>query len=386
MNGNTIAILERLVSFDTTSARSNLPLIDYVRSYLAGHGVPATLIPDETGAKANLVATIGPAGKGGIALSGHTDCVPVTGQPWDSDPFVLTRREGRLHGRGTCDMKGFNAAVLAAVPAMVAADLKTPIHIILSHDEEIGCVGVRRAIARLGGDLPMPLAVIVGEPTGMKVVDAHKGIADFETTVTGLEAHSSVLETGANAILAAVPLIMELVSIREDAKAIGDHTGRFDPPYSSIHIGRIRGGTASNIVPRECRFVWEVRALPGFHARDVVDRLMGFAVREILPGLKAISEETDISTVQLVAAPALAPDPGSPAERIALRAAGVNDTQTVSYMTEAGLFQQAGIPSIVCGPGSIAQAHKPNEFVEIAQLEACEAFLNRIVEIAREGA
>ncbi|MGE0231866.1 MAG: acetylornithine deacetylase [Flavobacteriaceae bacterium] len=385
MNGNTIAILERLVSFDTTSERSNLPLLDYVRGYLAEYGVSSTLIHDETGEKANLVATIGPAGRGGIALSGHTDCVPVTGQPWESDPFTLTRRGDRLYGRGTCDMKGFDAAVLAAVPAMVEAELRTPIHIILSHDEEIGCVGVRSAIARLGVDLPMPLAVIVGEPTNMRVVDAHKGIADFETTVIGLEAHSSVLDTGANAILAAIPLIHELLDIREEAKAIGDYTGRFDPPYSSIHIGKIQGGTASNIVPRECRFVWEVRAIPGFHARDVCDRLMGFAVREILPGLHAISEETDISTVQLVSAPALAPDPGSLAERIALRAAGLNETQTVSYMTEAGLFQRAGAPAIVCGPGSIAQAHKPNEFVEIAQLEACGTFLGRIIDIAREG-
>ncbi|MGE0844996.1 MAG: acetylornithine deacetylase [Flavobacteriaceae bacterium] len=385
MTSTTEEILEKLVAFDTTSDRSNLPLLAYVQDWLAGHGVTSTLIPDETGDKANLFATIGPADRPGIALSGHVDCVPVEGQPWDTDPFVLTERNGRLYGRGSCDMKGFDACVLALVPEMVKAGLKTPIHIALSHDEEMGCIGVRSMIARLGRDLPMPLATIVGEPTRMEVVDAHKGIADFETTVIGVEAHSSILDTGANAILAAVELIGELTTIRDEVRGLGDPTGRFTPGWTTVHVGRINGGTASNIVPRRCAFQWEIRAIPGFDESIIRDRFAVFAREEVLPGLREISPDTSIETEVLVEAPALAPAPGSAAERIALHAAGRNATATVSYMTEAGLFQIAGSPAIVCGPGDIAQAHKPNEFIEISQLRACEAFLRRVIASATAG-
>lgn len=388
MSGQVIApreMISRLVAFDTTSRNSNLELIGFVRDYLDGHGVSSTLVPNEEGDKASLFATIGPREGGGVALSGHTDCVPVDGQPWTTDPFDVVERNGRLYGRGTCDMKGFVAIALAMVPEFLAKPLATPIHLALSYDEETACTGVRGMIEALGEDLPMPRACIVGEPTRMAVVDAHKTITDYITVVTGHEAHSSLIDRGANAILAAGELLVELARMRDDMIALGDPTGRFDPPYTTVHTGLISGGTAHNIVPLKCRFEWEVRSLPGFDPDTLKSRLDRFAADVVLPELRKVAPTTGIETTMRIDVPGLAPDPGSLAESLVMRLTNTNRTATVAYATEAGLFQGHGVPSIVCGPGDIAQAHQPDEFIEISEVEACVAFMRRLTDAARAG-
>ncbi|MFD0988208.1 acetylornithine deacetylase [Methyloligella solikamskensis] len=371
------ALLGKLVAFDTTSAKSNLPLIGFVEDYLGQHGVASTRVPTEDGKKAGLVATIGPVNKSGIALSAHTDCVPVTGQSWSSDPFTLTARDGRLYGRGTCDMKGFVACVLASVPSFVAADLKEPIHIVLSYDEEIGCVGVRPMIERLGKNLPMPRIAIVGEPTTMEVVDAHKQIDVLTTTVTGLSVHSSEPDKGLNAIRYAAALIMEIERLVEEiAKEHRDD--RFDPPRTTAEVGTIEGGTASNIVPASCQFQWLMRSLPEDGADAIPGKLQAYAEKTLLPKMHAVSEETGIETARQVHVPGLQAAANSEAVALALSLTGLNAPHAVSFSTEAGLFEQTGCASVVCGPGSISQAHAPDEFVSVDQLDACMTFLGKL--------
>ncbi|MFN0262394.1 acetylornithine deacetylase [Tepidamorphus sp. 3E244] len=378
-------LIARLVAFDTTSHLSNVPIMDFIRDYLARHGVESTLLPDETGEKVNLFATIGPLDRPGVALSGHTDCVPVIGQPWDTPPFTCTQKDGLLYGRGTCDMKGFVAICLAMVPRFIEAPLLTPIHLVFSYDEEIGCTGVRPMIEKLGTDLPLPKAVIVGEPTGMEVVDAHKGISDFSTEIIGHESHSSMDLVAGNALVAGARFIGELMRLREQYVSRGDASGRFVPPYTSIHAGQINAGTATNIVPRRCEIGWEVRSLPEHKSTDVADAMADFCARELLPVLQAASPDTYIETVMKVDAPGLAPDPGSLAETLAKRLSGHNDTHTVSYATEAGLFQLAGSPTVVCGPGGIAQAHRPNEYISLAQVDTCLQFMEKLAQTCRAG-
>ncbi len=376
----TEEILAYLVGFDTTSRNSNLALIDFVKTYLAAYGIESTLVPSEDGQKASLFATIGPAGVGGVCLSGHSDVVPVDGQPWTSDPFVLSEADGRLYGRGSCDMKGFIATCLALVPEMVARPLATPIHLLVSYDEEIGCTGVVPAVRRLGIDLPLPRACIVGEPTNMRVVDAHKSGIAYVTTVTGREAHSSMPQLGANAIFAAAELVGELDRARAELIAAGDPSGRFDPPNSTVQVTVIEGGTAGNIVPRSCALRWNVRGLPDFDEEALLSRIETFALDVVLPKLKETAPEAAIETRFIYRVPPLAPQPGSYAETLALRLAGQNGTHTVAYGTEGGHFQAAGIATVVCGPGSIDQAHKPDEFIEVAELRACERFLRGLIE------
>jgi acetylornithine deacetylase len=378
-------MISRLVSFDTTSRNSNLELIAFVRDYLSGHGIESTLVPSPEGDKASLFATIGPKDVGGVALSGHTDCVPVDGQAWTTDPFAVVEKDGRLYGRGTADMKGFVAIALAMVPTFAEKPLSTPIHLALSYDEEVGCTGARPMIGELGGRLPMPIACIVGEPTRMAVVDAHKTITDYLTEVTGHEAHSAHIDKGASAILAGAGLLMEIARMRDDMIAAGDPSGRFDPPYTTLHVGRIHGGTSHNIVPLKCKFEWEVRSLPGVDPETLRARFERFAAETVLPKLRAVAPTTDIVTEMTGDVMGLAPVPGSLAETLAMRFAGRNKTEAVSYATEAGLFQVRGIPSIICGPGDIAQAHQPDEFLDIAQIDACVAFMQRLTEAARAG-
>ncbi|MBS7542320.1 acetylornithine deacetylase [Ancylobacter oerskovii] len=375
----TEELLAYLVGFDTTSRNSNLRLIGFVRDYLEAFGVASVLVPSEDGEKASLFATIGPQGVGGICLSGHSDVVPVDGQPWTTDPFTLTPQDDRLYGRGSCDMKGFVATCLAKVPDMVAARLSTPIHILISYDEELGCTGVIPAVRKLGVDLPLPRACIVGEPTLMKVVDAHKSGVGYVTTVTGREAHSSMPHLGANAIFAAAELIAELDRLRVELIAAGDASGRFDPPNSTLQVVGIEGGTAGNIVPRRCVVKWNLRGLPDFDEEGLVARFDRFAQEVVLPKLKVEAPEAAIETHFTYRVPPLAPQPGSPAEVLAMRLAGQNATHTVSYGTEGGHFQAQGIPTVVCGPGSIDQAHKPDEFIAVAQLRACERFLDGLI-------
>jgi len=373
-------LLAKLVAFDTTSAKSNLKLIEFVSTYLGGYGIAATLIPAPDGAKVNLFASIGPAGKGGIGLSGHSDCVPVEGQTWSSDPFALQLRDGQLYGRGTCDMKGFLACVLASVPLFTSRPLKEPVHIILSYDEEAGCTGVRPLIARLGHDLPRPRVIIVGEPTNMAVIDAHKRIDAYRTTVTGREAHSSLPRLGVNAISFAAELIEELDRI--GAKLSTSETNdRFDPPASTVQVGTIEGGTAPNIVPKTCKFQWQVRSLPDADPKVAPERIKVFAEEKLRPRMRVVARTASIETLHQGSVPAFLAKPGSEAVALALALTHANATRAVSYATEAGLFEEAGCPTVICGPGDIEQAHAADEFVTTAQLDACTAFLAKLAEL-----
>jgi acetylornithine deacetylase len=372
-------LLKTLVAFDTTSAKSNLKLIDFLRDFLASESVSSTLTPSPDGEKASLFATIGLAGKGGIGLSSHSDCVPVEGQTWSSDPFAIVLREGKLYGRGVCDMKGFLACVLASVPLFTASKLKEPIHIIVSYDEEVGCTGVRPLIARLGKDLPGPRAIIVGEPTMMTVIDAHKRIDAYRTTVTGREAHSSLPQLGVNAISIAAELIEEIdrIGTMLAASKVND---RFHPPASTVQVGTVEGGTAPNIVPKTCKFQWQVRSLPEADPNFAPRRLKAFAEATLLPRMRRVADNAFIETRHQGSVPAFLAKPGSKAVDLALALTDANATSTVSFGTEAGLFEEADCPTVICGPGGIEQAHAADEFVAVAQLDACMTFLAKLAE------
>ncbi|MBV9568629.1 MAG: acetylornithine deacetylase, partial [Hyphomicrobiales bacterium] len=376
----------RLVSFDTESSRSNLPLIDYVEGYLGDLGVASVRMPNAAGDKATLFATLGPTDRGGICLSGHTDVVPVAGQSWTSDPFTLRVAGGKAYGRGAVDMKGFCALALAHVPLFQKSALKTPIHLVLSYDEETTCLGIEEAIARMGAQLPRPRAVIVGEPTAMQPADAHKSVVTFNTYVHGFEAHSSIPEHGVSAIKGAVMLMSELDRISEEMIARGEPTGRFNPPYTSVHIGEVHGGTARNIMAKLCSFYWEFRGVPGLDPAEIPGRLERYAQEVVLPRLTAHGRPARIETINEVSVPGLSPDPGSAAEALALKLTGRNRPVTVAYGSEAGHFQEAHLPTILCGPGSIDQAHQPDEFITLEQIDVGAAFMRDLAQwCARNG-
>ena len=377
-----VELLTRLVAFDTTSHKSNMGLVAFVEDYLLQHGVISHRVTTPDGQKASLFATIGPQTSRGVALSGHTDVVPVDGQSWDSDPFTLRAEatstgEIRLHGRGTSDMKGFLACVLSAVPEFKARTLRTPIHLAFSYDEEIGCLGVRPMIGEFGKSLPKPRLVLVGEPTSMQVVDAHKGPVRWHVEVAGRAAHSSMAHLGVNAISYATRLIGELERIETELK-ISSRNDRFEPPYATLQVTQIDGGTASNIIPVTCRFGFEVRALPGVDADAIEQRLRRFAETSCLPVMRRTAPEAAISITRGNSVPPFAADTTSEVVALALKLTGQNETHTVSYATEAGLFQHAGAPSVVCGPGDIAQAHTANEWIAKSELAKCMAFLTRL--------
>ncbi len=378
-----LEMLERLVSFDTESAKSNLPLIDFVEAYLRSWDVPYVRVPNAAGDKAALYATIGPQDRGGVVLSGHTDVVPVAGQTWTIDPFRLRVADGRIYGRGAVDMKGFDALALALIPEFQAADLKTPIHVMLSYDEETTCLGVVDLIRRLGHDLPLPQAVIVGEPTELAVVDAHKSVVTFRTAVHGFEAHSSKPYLGASAVMTAADLVSELNRIADEMMERPDPSGRFDPAYTTVHVGTIHGGNARNILAKECHFHWEFRGLPSLDPGEIPSRFERFANEVALKRLNRFGPFGRIVTELEASVPGLAPDPGSPAEALAMRLAGRNHTETVPFGTEAGHYQAAGIPTVVCGPGSIDQAHQPDEYITVEQFEAGAAFMRRLLAACR---
>ncbi len=377
---STISILESLVSFDTESSKSNLPLIKWVEGYLVQYNVPFVKQMNEAGDKASLFATIGPVKDDGIILSGHVDVVSVAGQAWTSDPFVLRRHEGRLYGRGACDMKGFDAIALAMVPYFQSAGLAAPIHILLSYDEETTCLGPVALIERFGHDLPRPRAVIVGEPTQMQVADAHKGVATFMTHVHGVEAHSAKPALGVNAVQIACELVSGLYKLDDDYALAGDPTGRFDPPRSTLHVGTIKGGTARNILAKDCAFQWEFRGVPGMTPQEALQCFNAMAERVAGPKLAAFSPQARVETHIEIDVPGLAPEPGSLAETLALRLTRSNHTLAVPFATEAGRFQAAGVPTIVCGPGSIDQAHQPDEYIEESEIRAGIKFMKRLAE------
>jgi len=372
------------VGFDTTSHKSNLSLVRFVEDYLAQHGIASQLVPSADGAKASLYATIGPAAVPGVALSGHTDVVPVEGQSWTSDPFVLTERDGRLYGRGSADMKGFLACVLAAVPDLLRRQLAVPIHIAFSYDEEVGCIGVRPLIAELGRRFVRPRLVLVGEPTSMGVVDSHKGPVRWHIDIKGRAAHSSMAPLGVNAISVAGKLIAELARIEDELKA-APRDDRFDPPYATLQITRIDGGTATNIVPVSCQLDLDVRALPGVDVAAIDRRLHAFAHDACLPEMRRVAPEAGIDIAITNEVPPFAAGDASEAVALALHLAGQNETHAVSYATEAGLFQAAGSPAVVIGPGDIAQAHAADEWIAKDQLEKCMGFLARLGDWAERG-
>lgn len=374
------ALLEKLVSFTTVSRDSNLALIGFVRDFLAQHGVECELFYNDERTKANLFATIGPPDRGGIALSGHTDVVPAEGQAWTVDPFRLVEKEGRLYGRGTADMKGFLASVLAAVPMFIERDLRMPVYLAFSYDEEVGCLGVRPMLDELARREYKPVLCLIGEPTELKPVLGHKGKLAMRCCVKGAACHSAYAPYGVNAIQYAARLINHLEEIGQALAQPEHHDERFDPPYSTVQTGVIRGGRALNIVPAECEFDFEVRALPGFDADTVAHRLQRYAESELLPKMRAVKPDTDITLQSLSAYPGLATSPQSEAARLVALLSGSTEFGTVAFGTEGGLFEQAGIPTVVCGPGSMDQGHKPDEFVSVEQLHACDAMLVRLAD------
>ena len=375
---SSIEILERMVAFNTVSDQSNLALMAFVEDYLDSHGIPFIVAPNAAGDKAALYATIGPMVDGGVVLSGHTDVVPVAGQSWTSDPFTLRREGSRFYGRGACDMKGFDAVCLALAPELMKMPLKAPVHILLSYDEETTCLGVMDVIAKIGIDLPRPKAVIVGEPTMMQVADAHKSVASFFTTVSGFEVHSSSPRRGVNAISGGVMIVAELERLFDEMIERGDPTGRFDPPYTTIHVGTISGGTARNITAKACRIHWEYRGVPGLDENEIPRRLEEYANEKVLPLLQRFGGTAAVDTEMQILVPGLAPDPGSLAETLAKHLTASNRTITVPFGSEAGRFQQAGLPTVLCGPGNIAQAHQPDEYIEESEIKACEAFIRKL--------
>ncbi len=374
----TLDILARLVGFNTVSDRSNLDLIRYVAEFLRAEGIPFVEAPNAAGDKAAIYATVGPMVDGGVVLSGHTDVVPVAGQQWTTDPFTLRREGSRLVGRGACDMKAFDAVCLAMAPELKRMPLKRPVHILLSYDEETTCLGVLDVIARMGKDLPRPGAVFVGEPTSMQVADAHKSVGSFFTTVTGFEVHSSSPRRGVNAISGGAMIVAELERIFEEMVERGDPTGRFDPPYTTVHVGTITGGNARNITARECRLHWEFRGVPGLDDEEIPRRLDAFVEAEVLPRLRRFGVDASVRTEREIFVPGLAPDPGSAAEVLAKRLTNSNAAITVPYGSEAGRFQNVGLPTVLCGPGDIAQAHQPDEWIEESEIAKCEAFVRRL--------
>ncbi|MDQ7080414.1 MAG: acetylornithine deacetylase [Paracoccaceae bacterium] len=380
-------LLEKLVSFPTVSDQSNLELVNWVADYLKSWGVESHLVFDDTGEKADLYALVGPSTEGGVVLSGHTDVVPVEGQEWGADPFTVVERDGRLFGRGTADMKGFDALALWAVQAAVRRGLKRPLMIALSYDEEVGCLGAPRMIDAMRETLPQAEAVIVGEPSMMKVVTAHKGSVGFKTHVRGFEVHSSLVHTGVSAVMTAARLVEWLRQRLEEniAAPPNPDDALFQPPFTTLHVGVIHGGTASNITARDCEFVADIRCPPSQDPQHWLARYMEEVAR-VEAEIRAIRPEASITVTPRMANPALRPEQDGAAERLARRLTGDNGRHVVSYGTEAGQFQERGHSVVVCGPGDIAQAHQPDEFIMIEQFQAGQRFMERLVDhLAAEG-
>ena len=375
-----IEILADLVGFDTESSKSNLALIAYVEALLAARGITAELLPDDTGLKANLLATIGPVRAGGVILSGHTDVVPVAGQHWTSDPFVLTRRGDRLYGRGTADMKAFLACTLAAVEFVSPAMLERPVHLAFSYDEEIGCLGAPRLIEHISATTAGPAAAIVGEPSSMNLIGSHKSVHLYTVTVTGVPAHSSAAHLGFSANTVAIRLMSVLVEIA-DALTAPNHRNRdFEPPYSTLTIGLMHGGTAANILAAEADFTFDLRCLPDYHPDEL---LAPFHAK--VEAIRRACPPVTITVETRAAVPPLKRVSDGVAERLVRSVTGDNaDMTAASYGAEAGQFQQAGFSTVICGPGSMDQGHQPDEFIEVGEIERCMAFMGKLfLELSR---
>jgi acetylornithine deacetylase len=370
-------LVKDLIAFDTTSRDSNLALIDFAQALLEKAGARCRRSYDATGKKANLFATIGPDGDGGYVLSGHTDVVPVDGQDWSSDPFQPEVRDGYLYGRGACDMKGFVGTALALATEIGRAKLTRPIHFALSYDEEVGCVGVKGLLDDLKAQNIKPALAIIGEPTLMKIVGAHKGGAKLITTCCGKEGHSSAPDKGANAVMMAGEFMALLEGVQDELRADADP--RFDPPFTTVQATVVHGGTAVNILAKEAEVTWEYRFLPDRDPTKIVERVKARAAAEVLPKYQRRAAEAKFDTELHAHYPGLAMDENSPAIHLARELTGANQVEAVAYGTEAGHFQSYGIPAVICGPGSIEQAHRPDEFCKLSELEACEAFLRKVI-------
>ncbi len=373
-------MIDRLVAFDTTSHKSNLDLIHFVRDYLADLGVSSHLTFDDEKRKANLYATLGPTDRGGIALSGHTDVVPVENQDWSGDPWTVRDREGRLYGRGTSDMKSFIAIALAFAPRFLERNLAQPIHYCLTFDEEVGCLGVPHLLAFLEKQPVKPVACIVGEPTDMKVIVGHKGKASYRCHVRGREAHSSLAPTAVNAVHAAAKAIARLADMAARKAQEGPFDEDYDISHTTVHCGSVRGGTALNIVPAACTFEFEFRCLPADDPMDLLAELQSYTQREIEPAMRAIDPESGFTWEEMSLFPGLDLAPDADVVTLAKFLAGANATGKVAFGTEAGLFKDGGIPAVICGPGSIEQAHKPDEFISHEQIALCERFMGRLLD------
>ncbi len=378
----SIEMITKLVSFDTTSRNSNLALIDWIEGYLGDLGISCDRAWDAEKRKANLFATIGRDDKPGIVLSGHTDVVPVDGQAWTSDPFTLTQKDGKLIGRGASDMKGFIGVVLAKTPDFVRRQPKTPIHLAFTYDEEVGCLGVRTLIAELAKRPVRPRACVVGEPTLMKPVIGHKGKQSVRCHVHGLECHSALAHQGVNAVEAAAELVAYLKSMARRFRDQGPFDPDYSPPYTTVHTGKIQGGTALNIVPKDCSFDFEFRYLPSEDPADLFGEVQRFAAEKLLPEMRAISAAAGFEFESLSAMAGLNMSTEDEVTRLVMQLSGANGTGKVSFGTEGGLYQNFGIPTIVCGPGSIEQAHKPDEWIEVEQLVQAERFMDRLLDHA----
>ncbi|MBE0612621.1 MAG: acetylornithine deacetylase [Burkholderiales bacterium] len=375
----TLALIERLISFDTTSRGSNLGLIEWARDYLKDLGIASRLTYDAAGNKANLFATVEKGNKPGIVLSGHTDVVPVDGQNWSSDPFKALLRNGRIYGRGACDMKSYLAVALAMAPRFAAADLKAPIHFALSYDEEVGCVGARSLLEDLARNDIRPAGAVIGEPTNMQPVIAHKGKRSYQCCVRGKEAHSALTPQGVNAIEYAARIIGYIRHMAERMRDCEPRDHGFDVPFTTLQTGVIAGGTAGNIVPRECIFQFEFRYLPGADPEALEREIKDYAERVILPEMQRTDPGTSISFETRAEIPGLDTGEADEVTRLAQALSRNPSSSKVAYATEGGLFQRAGIPAIICGPGSISQAHKPDEYITLEQVALCESFMERLL-------
>lgn len=375
---DVVELLSRLIGFDTVSRKSNRALIDFVADYLDGLGARCTLTHNPEGTKSNLFATVGPERSGGFLLAGHTDVVPTEGQDWTSDPFRATAKNDAIYGRGACDMKGFIAVALSLIPELAASKRDRPVHLALTYDEEVGCFGAAQLAGMIAGLPYRPRFCIVGEPTSMAVVNGHKGKLSLDCSVRGTGGHSAHNDRGVNAVEIASEIIVRLRAMQKRLSG-GPLDARFDPPFTTIHTGQILGGIARNIVPRDCRFEVEIRNLPGQDPAALQREIEAFAQTLLAGEMRNIAADTDIRLDAQSCIPALAPEGEDEDTARALAVTGANHCNVVSFATEAGLYQRAGVPTIVCGPGDIRQAHRPDEFVTLDQLQSCGAFLRRMI-------
>ncbi|WP_037307184.1 acetylornithine deacetylase [Ruegeria halocynthiae] len=374
----SIEILADLIAFETVSADSNLEIIGYLTDKLGALGARCIETRDETGAKANVFATLGPDMPGGILLSGHTDVVPVADQDWTTDPFQMTERDGKLFGRGTCDMKGFIATALAFAETLDPDQLVQPLHFAFTYDEETGCIGARNLVNDLSERGIVPDIAIIGEPTEMRVVDGHKGCFEYTTRFVGLEGHSSAPEDGVNAAEYAARYIGKLLELRHILKSRAPAGSRFEPPWSTVNVGRISGGVAHNVIAGKAEVAWEVRPVQSSDAELVSKTMSDYAQHSLLPEMQAVFADASIIQDTVAEVEGLEPMDENAARDLVAELTGANGTGVVAFATEAGLFQQLGVHAIVCGPGSITQAHKADEYVEIEQLDLCCRMLNRL--------